>query len=422
MERYLIGPFSQVLTMALLPLRGALTDNQLEIVPDAGIAVLNGSIAEVGNFDQMRLKYPDSIIALEGKWVAFPGMIDAHTHLCWSGSRAADYALRLSGKSYVEIAKAGGGILDTVQKTRAATFDELVQLTLKRANNLLLKGVTTIEVKSGYGLSVEDELKILEAIGEANRQTSADLVPTCLAAHVVPPEFQSNAESSEYEYLNYLISELLPEVKRRKLSSRIDIFVEEGAFTEQGALNYLKAAKDMGFDLVIHGDQFNTGAAAIANKLSVGSIDHLEAADVSEIITLANGTSVTIALPGASLGLGVPFAPARKLLDAGNSLAIASDWNPGSAPMGNLLMQAAVLGAAQHLTMAEVWAALTFRAAAALKLGDRGILQKDMKADIIAFQTNDYREVLYRQGELHPSLIIKNGIIITSNKYNETSY
>lgn len=415
MDKYLIGPFSQLLTMALLPLRGALTDKQLEIIPDAGIAVHNGCIIETGCFEQMRLRYPDEVIPIEGQWVAFPGMIDAHTHLCWSGSRAADYALRLSGKSYIEIAKAGGGILDTVQKTRTATFDELVQLTLQRANELLFKGVTTIEVKSGYGLTVDDELKMLEAIGEASQLTAADLVPTCLAAHVVPPEFQSGSESSEYEYLDWLISELLPEVKRRNLSSRVDLFIEDGAFSEHAASYYLKAARDMGFDLVIHGDQFNAGAAAIANKFGVLSIDHLEAADVSEIITLANGSTIAVALPGSSLGLGEPFAPARKLLDAGNSLAIASDWNPGSAPMGNLLLQAAVLGAAQHLSMAEVWAAITFRAAAALKMNDRGILQKNMKADIIAFQTNDYREVLYRQGELHPSLIIKNGNILTRN-------
>jgi len=412
----LIGPFTQLLTMASLPLRGPIADDQLEIIPDAGIVVRNGCIVEVGSFAELRIRYAEKkLVPVERNLVAFPGMIDAHTHLCWAGSRAADYALRLSGKSYLEIATAGGGILDTVRKTRAATSDELVQLTLQRANLLLSRGITTIEVKSGYGLTVHHELKILEAIADANRQTAADLVPTCLAAHVVPPEYEKGSVVSEEKYLTGRLNELLPEVKRRNLASRVDVFIEKGAFSEAAARYYLQAARDRGFDLVIHGDQFTVGAAAVANDLHALSIDHLEAAGAKEISTLAQGSTIAVALPGASLGLGEPFAPARKLLDAGNALAIASDWNPGSAPMGNLLAQAAILGAAQQLSTAEVWAAITYRAAAALKLGDRGKLQKGMKADIIAFQTNDYREVLYRQGELRPSIVIKNGKMLTIN-------
>jgi imidazolonepropionase len=413
-----IGPFSQVLTLSKLPLRGALSDEQLEIITDAGLVIKDDKIVKVGSFNDLLIRYPtEQVQFLKDSFVAFPGLLDVHTHICWAGSRAGDYASRLAGKSYQEIAKDGGGIMDTVHKTRVVSRDELIELTVKRADELLSRGVTTIEVKSGYGLSVEEELRLLEVIQEANQRTTADLVPTCLAAHVVPSEYKAVDTptintSSEQLYLKHITERLLPEVKRRKLSSRVDIFVDEGAFSKMESREYLRKARDLGFDLVIHGDQFSTGAAELANEVKALSIDHLEAADIDEIITLANGTTIPVVLPGASLGLGEPFAPARKLLDAGCSLVIASDWNPGSAPMGNLLMQASVLGAAQRLSMAEIWAALTVRAAAALKLSDRGCLQTGMKADVIAFSTNDFREVLYRQGEMNPKLILKNGIFI----------
>jgi imidazolonepropionase len=413
-----IGPFSQVLTLSKLPLRGALSDEQLEIITDAGLVIKDDKIVKVGSFNDLLIRYPtEQVQFLKDSFVAFPGLLDVHTHICWAGSRAGDYASRLAGKSYQEIANAGGGIMDTVHKTRVVSRDELIELTVKRADELLSRGVTTIEVKSGYGLSVEEELRLLEVIQEANQRTAADLVPTCLAAHVVPPEYKADDYSTinnsrEQIYLKDITERLLPEVKRRKVSSRVDIFIEDGAFSKKEAREYLLKARDLGFDLVIHGDQFTTGVAELANEVKALSIDHLEAADITEIITLANGSTIPVVLPGASLGLGEPFAPARKLLDAGCSLVIASDWNPGSAPMGNLLMQASVLGAAQRLSMAEIWAALTVRAAAALKLSDRGCLQTGMKADVIAFSTNDFREVLYRQGEMNPKLILKNGIFI----------
>ena len=307
----------------------------------------------------------------------------------------------------MEIAEAGGGIWDTVTKTREASFDELVASTVERAETLYKQGVTTIEVKSGYGLTIEHELKILESIAKANKTTRSDLVPTCLAAHMVPNDFYG----SENEYLELISRELLPEIKRRKLANRVDIFVEKTAFSINAAKSYLTAAHENGFDIVLHGDQFSTGAAALATELNALSIDHLEAANDSEIALLAASNVIPVVLPGASLGLGEPFAPARKLLDAGTSLVIASDWNPGSAPMGDLLTSAAILGAMQKLTMAEVWAALTYRAAAALNKTDRGILKVGMKADFIAFKTNDYREILYNQGQLKPTMHLRSNNI-----------
>jgi len=392
-----------------LPDRGQLSDDQLEIIPDGGIVHREGKIIATGNFNALKEAYSDATIEwIEGDYVGLPGMIDVHTHICWAGSRANDYAMSLSGKSYLEIAAMGGGIWDTVRKTREATIEELAEYTQQRAMRVLRQGVTTIEVKSGYGLSVKEELKILEAIALVNKRSGAELIPTCLAAHILPKDFKG----TEKEYLELILNTLLPEVKKQKLSNRVDIFVESSAFSVAEATNYLLKARELGFDIVLHGDQFSTGSVTVANDVNALSIDHLEAANVREIALLAEGNTIPVVLPGASIGLGVPFAPARKMLDAGTSLVIASDWNPGSAPMGNLLTEAAILGAMEKLTMCEVWAALTCRAAQALNKTDRGILKQGFVADILAFKTNDYKEILYRQGQLNAGIVWKKGEIV----------
>ena len=406
----LTGPFKQLLTMDHLPDRGHLSDKQLEIIPDAGILHRDGKIIDTGNFNRMKAEYSMANVEwVEGDYVCLPGMIDVHTHLCWAGSRANDYALRLTGKSYFEIAKMGGGIWNTVEKTREASLEELAEIIEHRAKRILRKGVTTIEVKSGYGLSVEQELKILEAIAYANKTSTADLIPTCLAAHMIPKDFAGN----ENDYLEMITEKLLPLVLEKKLAARVDIFVEKSTFSLHAAKNYLQKAKEMGFDITLHGDQFGTGAVTVANEVNALSIDHLEAVSDEEIMLLAKGNVIPVVLPGASFGLGEPFAPARKLLDAGTSLVIATDWNPGTAPMGKLMLQASILGAMEKLTMAEVWAAITYRAAMALNKTDRGILKQGCLADMIAFKTSDYKEILYQQGQLKPGIVWKNGLIVT---------
>jgi imidazolonepropionase len=405
----LIGPFKQILTMDRLPDRGSLSDDQLQIIPNGGIIISEGKIKIVGDFLELKNQSnPTTIEYVDEGYVAFPGMIDAHTHICWVGSRANEYAMRLSGKTYLEIAAMGGGIWDTVTKTRTTPLQKLTEITLHRAEILLKQGITTVEVKSGYGLSVEQELKILEAITEANRKTETDLIATCLAAHIIPQDFEGN----ESEYLELIVRDLLPEVLKKNMAKRVDIFVEQGAFTIEAAKKYLLKVKELGFDRVIHGDQFTSGAASLANEIGALSIDHLEAADDKEISILAKGNVIPVVLPGASLGLGESFAPARKLLDAGTSLVIASDWNPGSAPMGNLLTQASIIGAAQKLTMAETWVAITYRAALALNKTDRGIIKCGCLADIIAFKTTNFKEILYHQGQLKPSKVWKKGVLI----------
>ncbi|MBD1397543.1 imidazolonepropionase [Pontibacter sp. JH31] len=403
----LIGPFSQIVTMAELPEAGPIADEALEVLENAGVLVHEGRIVLVESYDKL-LKIAEekqySLQKIEEPMVLMPGLIDSHTHICFAGSRANDYAMRVAGKSYLEIARNGGGILDSVRKTREATVVELVDLLKKRCDRHLSEGVTTCEVKSGYGLTTDDELKMLEAIQLVNKHHAIDLIPTCLAAHMRPPE-----HTDSRAYLEEVVSVLLPQIKEQGLASRVDIFIEDTAFNEEESLEYLLAAKEMGFEITVHADQFSTGGSRIAAEAGAVSADHLEASGDEEIALLKASGVVATVLPGASLGLGMHYAPARKMLDGGLCLAIATDWNPGSAPMGDLLLQAALLGAAEKLTTAETLAAITARAAKALHLTDRGSVQKGQLADLIAFPTANYKEILYQQGKLKPTKVWKQG-------------
>jgi len=376
----LTGPFTQILPLTGLPLKGALRDDQLLVIANGWVLTNNGRVVTVGGFEKLRKDHPSAqIIEITGQHVLLPGFIDCHTHICFAGNRAKDYAMRIQGKTYLEIAKAGGGIWDSVTQTRAADETLLVELLLQRVGRHLAEGVTTIEVKSGYGLSIEDELKQLRAIKAASEKTKATLIATCLAAHIVPNDFTG----SPIEYLDNILYDLLPVIKKEELAGRVDVFIEDGAFKAIDALAYLNKAKAMGFDITVHADQFTTGGSAVAVEVGAVSADHLEASKDKEIKLLASSNTVAVALPGASLGLGMPYAP-------------------GSAPMGDLLMQAAVMSAAEKLSNAEVFAGLTFRAAQALKLTNRGTITTGVPADLQAYPCGDYKEILYYQGKLKP--------------------
>lgn len=402
----LSGPFKQIITLNHLPLKGKLNDESLEIISNGGILTENGKILEVNDFDFLMQKFPNSEIDLiEGEQIAIPAFVDAHTHICFGGNRANDFAMRNAGKTYLEIAESGGGIWSSVKHTRAASEDDLVNGILERVCFLLRQGITTIEIKSGYGLNVDEELKMLRAIRKAQGKTKATLVPTCLAAHLKPKDFDGSSE----DYLNYIIDEILPKVKEENLANRVDIFIEKSAFQLEESKNFLVKAKELGFQIIVHADQFTAGSSRIAVEVGAKSADHLEATIDEDIEFLANSNTVAIALPGASLGLGEPFSPARKILDKGGILAIATDWNPGSAPMGNLVTQASTLATYQKLTTAEVLAAITFRAAYALDLEDRGILAEGKKADFITYETDNFQNILYHQGSLKPKNIYING-------------
>jgi len=382
------------------------------VITHGGIVTNNGKILAIGEFKDLQHQYPHcDVTHITVPAVLLPGFIDCHTHICFDGSRNRDYAMRIAGKSYLEIARAGGGIWDSVTKTRAAEIDTLVENTVNRANRHLKEGVTTIEVKSGYGLNMDAELKMLRAIKAAATHTKATLIPTCLAAHMRPKDF----EGTEEDYLQWILQDLLPAIRSEQLTNRVDIFIEETAFIPGPASRFLQEATSMGFTATVHADQFSTGATAVAIETGALSADHLEASDDDAISMLASSDTVAVVLPGASLGLGMQYAPARRLLNAGASLAIASDWNPGSAPMGDLLMQAAVLSAAEKLSSAEVFAALTTRAAKALQLNTTAQLALGFTADMQAYPCTDYRDILYYQGKMKPFQVWKEGEKVNVN-------
>ena len=327
----ILGPIKQLIPLDGLPLTGPIKDDQLQVIPDAGIMIADEVIFKTGDFNDLCKSHPEVQKEEIGRdIVVLPGFIDAHTHICYGGNRAGDYAQKISSESYQEILASGGGIHDTVRKTRIATSAQLMGSLSERVSRHIHEGVTTIEVKSGYGLSVTEEIKMLEAINFVNKKSEAELIPTCLAAHVCPPEF-----NEAKDYLDYITDELLPVIIAMELSNRIDIFVEENAFSIKLAKEYLLLAKKIGFDLTVHADQFTTGGSKVAAEVGACSADHLEASGENEIKLLVDNEVACIILPGASMGLGLHFAPARKILDLGGILVIATDWNPGSAPMGD---------------------------------------------------------------------------------------
>tara|TARA_Y100000815_G_scaffold275311_1_gene312803 strand:+ start:4828 stop:6084 length:1257 start_codon:yes stop_codon:yes gene_type:complete len=406
-----IGPISQLITFEETPLKGALHDDGLAPKKNQGILMKNGRIEAVDDHGALFAKAEKlkaKIYGLPKKSTVLPGFIDSHTHICFSGDRALDYARRNAGMTYLEIAEKGGGIWDTVTHTRNAGQQELAQLTAQRANLLLSRGITTIEVKSGYGQSIEEELKMLRAIAQAQKLTKATLVPTCLALHIIPREFKGKAE----KYVDTIVNNLLPIIKEENLAARVDAFIEQGSYTPLMVKPFFEKARESNLDITVHADQFTTGGSKVAINYEAVSADHLEASGEVEIALLAQSNTVATALPGATLGLGCGFAPARRLLDQGACLAIASDWNPGSAPMGDLLTQASILGAFEKLTSTEILTGMTYRAAHALRREKIGRIRPGYAADIVVFETGNPHEVLYRQGQLRPSKVFKNGELI----------
>ena len=390
--------------MVNLPERGAISDNSLEIIDDGGVVIEDGKIIEVGDFLSLSKNNLD-VREITYPCVLLPGFIDSHTHVCHYGNRSDEYAKRNSGISYQQILEEGGGIHNTMNSTSNSTDEQLTDDTLNRLKRHFQEGVLTCEVKSGYAPNLEDEVRMLRIINEIDSSNDIDLIPTCLAAHVTPKKYESSKK-----YLDSIVNDLLPIIKEENLSNRVDIFIEEKAFSITEASNFLEKIKN-DFYITAHANQFTSGGLKVGVDNGAVSVDHLEVITDQEIDYLSKSDTTGVVLPGCSLGLGIPFAPARKLLDNNCKVSIASDWNPGSAPMGDLLMQASLLGSTEKLSNAEVLAGITCRAANALSLEDRGSLENGKIADMIGFKTNDFRDILYNQGKLKPSFICKRGKI-----------
>lgn len=368
---------------------------QLSIIEDGGMLIRDGQIARVGTRSEIeKLIDKDYEVVDAGGRVVMPGFVDAHAHPVFAGTRANEFEERSQGASYQEIAARGGGIQSTVNATRAATLDELVTTGQRYAKWFIRSGTTTVEAKSGYGLTVEDELKILRAIKRLNDETPLRYVPTFLGAHSIPAEYKSRRDT----YVSLLIDEMLPHVAREKLAEFCDVFCEETVFTTEESRRILSAARYHGLELRIHADQLSlSGGAKLAAQLSTVTADHLEHTDAAGIAALKSAGVQPVLLPGSVYALGSTRYPAaRAMIEANLAVVLATDFNPGSSPTASMPMILSLASTQMKMTPAESITAATINAAHSLNRGDKiGSLEAGKIADFVIHDCDDYRELAY---------------------------
>jgi imidazolonepropionase len=410
---WLITGCSQLLTLrGPVPRRGrALAE--LEIIRDGALLTHDDRIVAVGSRRRIeRLPKARRAEKLDlGGRVVLPGFVDSHTHLIFPASRAAEYEQRNSGATYEEIARSGGGIRSSVKGLRAASPSVLKTRALKNLREFAAHGTTTIEAKSGYGLEWKSELKILEILYDLNQEHPLDIRATFLGAHVVPPEFRRRPEA----YIDLLVRRWIPTVATAGLAEFCDVYCDRGAFTVAQARRILMAGRACGLVPRIHAEQLaHTGAARLAIELQAASADHLEKIDRNDIRALGLSNVVCTLLPGCCFHLGLKqYAPARKLIEAGAIVGIATDFNPGTSPTLSMPMILALACTQMRMTPAEAITAATINPAYSLRLHDRvGSLEVGKYADLAAFDVADYREIPYYFGVNLCSFTMKRGAIL----------
>jgi imidazolonepropionase len=386
----------------------------LGIIHHGGIAIREGKIFWIGKTDAIPealiLKPEGQEIDATGK-VVMPGLIDSHTHLIFAGSREHEFEKRIEGLSYLEIAEAGGGILSTVEATRRASFDELYCLGKKRLDRMLSKGVTTIEAKSGYGLSLKDELKILEVMKALQKDHPIDIVPTFLGGHAVPKEFIND----KARYVDLLTEEMIPKVAEAGLADFCDIFCEKKAFSLMESRRVLEAGKRYGLKPKIHADQLSSGRGAeLAAEMGAISADHLEYISQTGIERMAEKKVTAVLLPGANFFLSMTqFPPARRMLEKGVAVSLATDLNPGSSMTESLPLMMTMGCTLFKMTPSEVIRATTIDAARSMgRDNEMGSLEIGKKADVLVLDIPNYRYLPYHYGVDHVGCVIKNGNVV----------
>ena len=401
---------SQLLTLAgpMRP-RARAEMRELGVLRDGAMLIRAGKIVSVGTRGHIegQLDSQAEIIDAGGR-VVTPGFVDAHTHLVFAGNRADEFELRCSGTTYQEIARQGGGILSTVRRTRAAKEADLLATALKHASWFLRGGTTTIEAKSGYGLSLDAERKILRVVQETGETTPLRCVPTFLGAHEVPEEFVGRTNA----YVDLVIEEMLPVVAREKLARYCDVFCEPHIFDQQEARRILEAARALGLALRIHADQFScSGGAMLAASLRSATADHLEHTDDSSIAALAAAGVQPVLLPGSVYSIGSRhYPPARAMIDAGLGVVLATDFNPGSSPVASMPVVLSLACTQMKMTPAEGITAATINAAWSLGLADTiGSLEPGKSADFVIHEGSDYREIPYYLGTQRPAMVFARG-------------
>ena len=389
----------------------------LAIVEDGALLVRGDSIAAVGPSQEVEPLASRDAHRLDARGgVVLPGFVDAHTHPVFAGSREDEYEMRAEGLTYQEIAARGGGIRSTVRKTRASSEDELFESALPRIHRMLAHGTTTIEAKSGYGLTLSDELKILRVIRRLNRETPLDLVPTFLGAHEIPDEYRGSSGTRE-DYIRIVTGEMLPGVAAEGLAEYADVFCEASVFTVDESRRVLAHARDLGLSSRIHADQLSlSGGALLAAELGAATADHLEWIGEREMDALLRAGVIAVLLPGAVFNLGLTrYPPARKMIEAGLAVALASDFNPGSSPTPSMQMILSLACTQMRMTPAEAITASTINPAYSLNRGSRvGSIEIGKQADIVLFNCSDYRQIPYYFGVNHATVIIKRGNTIVN--------
>lgn len=415
----LIHSSSQLCTLSVNdgPQRGTQLGH-LNIIEDGAIAIEEGVILETGDSRTLTAKYDAfAEIDAEGRCV-MPGFVDPHTHIPWSGDRAGEFEQRLAGATYMEIMTSGGGIMSTVRQTRRATLAELVNDNLPRLKRMLAFGTTSAEAKTGYGLDTQTEVKQLSAIAALNEQQHVELVPTFLAAHAVPSEYNGRTDA----YVDLVMDEMLPAaaqwMERHDTPLFCDVFCEEGVFDLNQTRLILEMAKELGLGLKVHADEFvGLGGTALAVELGAISADHLVETPEADIVALGQGPTIAVGLPGTPFGLGHhDYTPAKQILAANGALALATDCNPGTCWCESMQMVIALACRYMGLTQAQAVAASTINAAYAIGRGeDIGSLDVGKQADIIILDTADYRQLGYRFGTNMVRTVVKKGALVVDN-------
>jgi imidazolonepropionase len=393
------------------------------LIENGAVAVDGGIIRAVGDSAELQAQFqPAEIIDTSGKAVC-PGFVDPHTHTVFAGDRAHEFELRIKGAGYMEIMAAGGGIVSTMRHTRAASIEELVTAASRYLDEMLALGSTTVEIKTGYGLDLDSELKMLEVIARLDQEHACDIVPTFLGAHTVPPEHKDNAEG----YVDLVVEEMVPAAAEwyhksyfaaKETPFFIDVFCEEHAFDVDQSYRVLSAGIEAGMQAKIHADQFNAlGGVPMAVGLGASSADHLDYSGPKEIKSLAGSQTVAIPLPAVNFNLGFGhYADARSMLDAGAIIALATDFNPGSAPCLSMPFVMAAACRYQKMLPSEALNAGTINAAHAVGLGRRvGSIEVGKQADLLILKGEDYRHIAYYFGHNPVETVIKNGRIVYSS-------
>lgn len=379
---------------------------------DAAILMEDGIITAITKDGKLPFseKEVDTVLDAEGKLVT-PGLVEGHTHLVFGGYRQNEIPLKLKGASYLDILRAGGGIMDTVRKTREATFQELFDKTEGFLDEMMNLGVTTCEAKSGYGLNLETELKMLEVLKKLDEEHPMDIVSTFMPAHAVEEQWRGK----EDEYIRLCCEEMMPEVKKKNLAEFVDIFTEDSIFNVEQSRTYMEKARDLGFGLKIHADEIEAiGGSILAGKMKAISAEHLIVIDEAGMESLAKGRTIAMCLPATSFYLGATFAPVRKMIDQYEiPVAIASDFNPGSCPSLNLQFVMNLGYLKYRMTPEEILTAVTINPACGINRGDKvGTLEVGKQGDLVIWDAPNMEMLCYRFGSNMALQTIKKGILV----------